>query len=131
HARGGEGQRARAVAALGRAGAGRVVQGDPDGGPRVEAAGAVDRCGGGEDLAAGDCGKRETGKGKRGQAAPRSGARDRIPGFGSRFRADASEEFEQRHRTGTGDWSMAGQVSRSETPSRGPEMAVAGGRIRG
>src|SRR5438552_18767508 len=60
NAGGGQGQSARAVAAFGREGAGRVVQGDPDGGPRVEAAGSVARCGGGGELAAGYTGTSES-----------------------------------------------------------------------
>src|SRR5207253_1952268 len=75
HAGGGEGQRRRAGAAVRGAGPGRMVQGDRDGGARLETAGALEGRRGGEDLASGDtAGTRETGNGKSGQAATRSGA---------------------------------------------------------
>src|SRR5216117_362949 len=75
HARGREGERAGVGAALGRARAGRVVQGDHDGGTRLQAADPVDGGRGCADLAPGDQGEgRGEGfdqRGRQGSARPR------------------------------------------------------------
>src|SRR2546422_1069669 len=114
HARGGEGERPGAGAALGRARAGRVVKGDRDRRSGVQAVGAVDRRGRGADLAPGNPG---AGSGERfpqcpGHATAGSGADNCVPRIRRRFTADPAQVLEQGHRAGPSHRAMA-QIGRA------------------